>query len=79
MTASFQEYEGYDPERSSVNDSNMAIRPEGKWEMKGLCDPFYWAETFFTELMDEKTGNEPEPESLQERMIDRISRPAGRR
>ncbi len=79
VTASFQEYEGYDPERSSVNDSNMAIRPEGKWEMKGLCDPFYWAETFFTELMDEKTGNEPEPENLQERMIDRISRPAGRR
>lgn len=79
VTASFREDEDYDPQRSSVNDSNMAILPQTQWEMEGMYDPFAWAEAFFTALTDKASGAQPEPESLQEGMIGQISRPGERR
>lgn len=74
VAASFKEHAGYDPEVSSVNDSNMAILPETQWEMKGMLDPFSWVDEFFAALLEK-----PEPESLREGMIGQISRPGGRR
>lgn len=79
-TASFEEHvEDYDPETFTVNDSNMAILPEAKWELAGMYDPFSWMDEFFGALMEKAAGTEPEPESAREGLIEKIERPGGRR
>ena len=79
-TVSFEEHaEGYDPETFTVNDSNMAILPEAKWDLDGLYDPFSWLYEFFGALLEEAAGVEPEPQSVREGLIRQIERPGGRR
>ena len=77
--ASFEEKEGYDPQTSSVNDSNMSIQPQADWEMEGMLNPFAWVEEFFTALIEEAEGTQPEPADTREGLMERISRPGGRR
>ncbi len=79
VAASFEEKEGYDPQTSSVNDSNMSIQPQADWEMEGMLNPFAWVEEFFTALIEEAEGTQPEPADTREGLMERISRPGGRR
>ena len=79
-TASFEEHvEYYDPETFTVNDSNMSILPEAKWEMEGLYDPFSWMDEFFGSLLESAAGVVPEPESERDGLIERIEKPGSLR
>lgn len=78
VAASFEEKEGYDPQISSVNDSNMSIQPQSQWELEGMLNPFSWVEEFFTALIEEAEGTQSEPKSTRDGLMDRISRPGGR-
>lgn len=81
-TASFEEnMEDSDPETFTVNDSNMSILPQAEWELEGMYDPFLWADEFFGSLLKRAAGaeQEPEAESVRERVMERIERAGGRR
>lgn len=79
-TASFEEHiEDYDPETFTVNDSNMAVLPEAKWELEGLYDPFAWQKEFWGSLLERAAGMEEEPEDSRSAVIDRMEKTGGRR
>ena len=81
-TASFEEnMEDSDPETFTVNDSNMSILPQAEWELEGMYDPFLWADEFFGSLLKRAAGaeQEPEAESVRDRVMERVERAGGRR
>lgn len=72
MAATFEEH--FDPksnEKFTVNDSNMQMSPEAKWELDGVFNSFAWVDEFFTSMLNKALGVEEE-KSAREKLMERM-------
>lgn len=54
VASTFEEH--FDPEadeKFTVNDSNMQMRPETEWEIRGVFNSFEWVDEFFASMLNE--------------------------